>query len=114
MEKKQNQKIKDELYLKLLNSQAFWSFDMSTQKDIPESILISKTIIYLDIEEINLLFKLFSKNFIKKIWRDEIVVQGDYYLQLNQLIAWLYFDIKKPDQYIKTVITKHFKKIKTL
>jgi hypothetical protein len=109
-----NEEIKNQLYLKLLEEHAFWSFDMSNQKKVPDTVLICKTIIHLDIEEINLLFKAFPKKYVMKIWREEIVIQGDYYRYLNRLIAYLYFDIKKPDQYIKTVITKHYKKLSEL
>jgi len=109
-----NQEIKEKLYRKLLTVNAFWSFDMSNQKSIPDTVVITKTIVHLDIDEINLLFKVFPKNTIKKIWREELVIQGNYYKDINRLMAWMYFDIKKPDQYIKTIITKHYQKIKSL
>jgi len=109
-----NQEIKEKLYRKLLAVNAFWSFDMSNQKSIPDTVVITKTIVHLDIDEINLLFKVFPKNTIKKIWREELVIQGNYYKDINRLMAWMYFDIKKPDQYIKTIITKHYQKIKSL
>jgi len=109
-----NQEIKEKLYRKLLTVNAFWSFDMSNQKSIPDTVVITKTIVHLDIDEINLLFKVFPKNTIKKIWREELVIQGNYYKDINRLMAWMYFDIKKPDQYIKTIITKHYQKIKAL
>ena len=109
-----NQEIKEKLYRKLLTVNAFWSFDMSNQKSIPDTVVITKTIVHLDIDEINLLFKVFPKNTIKKIWREELVIKGNYYKDINRLMAWMYFDIKKPDQYIKTIITKHYQKIKAL
>lgn len=106
-----NKDIKNDLYQMLLADHAFWSFDMSSQTDIPDDILIEKTIIHLDIEEIVLLFKVFKKPYIKKVWRDKIVIQGDYYRDLNRLMAWMFFDIKQPERYIKTVITKHLNKL---
>jgi len=94
------------LIQKLMVCNSFWS--ISIPQEIPDDVLIEKTLIYLDLEEINLLFTLFSSKKIKRVWRSRIVTQGDYYHPLNKLLAWLYFDIKNPDRYIKTTIKQHF------
>ncbi len=110
---KDKQLIKEVLYKKLLDSNAFWSYEMSDRKDIPDRLLISETIIHLDVEEIIQLFNIFPKNEIKKVWREDLVIQGDYYYNLNRLMAWMFFDIKMPDRYIKATITNHFKKLES-
>jgi hypothetical protein len=38
---------------------------------------------------------------IQRVWRQRIVSQGDYYGIINWLLAVMFFDIKKPDQYLK-------------
>lgn len=96
---------KELLSQKLIQRNSFWS--VKIPREIPDDILIEKTLIYLDIEDINQLFKLFSFKKIKQVWRNRVVTQGDYYHTLNKLLAWMYFDIKNPDQYIKTTITRH-------
>lgn len=95
---------------KLIRHNSFWS--VKTPLEIPDDILIEKTLIHLDIEDINLLFSLFRKKKIKQVWRNRVVIQGDYYHKLNKLLAWLYFDIKNPDRYIKTIINQHVNKLK--
>lgn len=97
---------------KLIERNSFWSFKMSQNNPIPDEILIEKTLIYLDIEDINILFKIFPNKRIKQVWRDRLVIQGDYYRSLNKLLAWMYFDIKNPDRYIKNSISQHVNKFR--
>jgi len=100
---------KEILRKKLIERNSFWSIKIN--QEIPDEILIEKTLIYLDIEDINILFTLYPPKQIKQVWRNRIVTQGDYYHRLNKLLAWMYFDIKNPDQYIKTTISKHIKQL---
>jgi hypothetical protein len=96
---------KELLSKKLIDRNSFWSFKLP--KEIPDDILIEKTLIYLDIEDINRLFTLYPRKKIKQIWRDRLVIQGDYYYRLNKLLAWMYFDVKNPERYIKSTIQRH-------
>lgn len=101
--------IKRILFRKLLNEHCFWSYDMADKKvaDIPDDILISKVLEHLDMEEINMLICYYGKEYVKRVWREQMVIQGDYLYTLNRFLAWYCFGIKRPDQYIKTVVTKH-------
>jgi hypothetical protein len=98
------------LIQKLIMQNSFWSYNITFDDLIPDDVLIEKTLIYLDIEDINKLFGIFPSKKIKQVWCDRLVIQGDYYRRLNKLIAWLYFDIKNPDRYIKRIIGVHLKK----
>ena len=109
-----NKKIKQSLFKKLTRENAFWSYDMKGIGSVPDDVLIAQSLIYLDIDDINNLFLIYDKEKIKKVWREKIVIQGDYYNDLNLLLSWLYFDIKKPDAYLKSVLTRHYKKIAKL
>ncbi|MDP2334984.1 MAG: hypothetical protein Q8N05_00750 [Bacteroidota bacterium] len=103
---------KEILSKKLIERNCFWSYKMRQDTPIPDDILIEKTLIYLDLDDINKLFKLFPNRKIKQVWRNRLVIQGDYYRSLNKLLAWLYFDIKNPDKYIKTAVSQHVNKLK--
>ena len=96
------------LLKKLKRKHAFWSYDASkiNYKNIPDEILIAKTLFHLDMEDINLLFCYYKADFIKKAWREELAPQGDYMRNLNKFIAWYYFGIKNPNKYLKTIETK--------
>lgn len=109
-----NNRIKQELIRKLIDGNRFWSNDTNNGQEIPDEILIEKSLVYLDIEDINQLFKLYSRRKIKKVWRNRLVIQGDYYKMLNRFLAWMYFDIKKPDQYINRILNDHDKKLQCI
>ncbi|MFR3695718.1 MAG: hypothetical protein ACLTW0_06020 [Alistipes ihumii] len=40
-----------------------------------------------------------------------MVVQGDYYYSLNRFFAWYYFDIRCPDRYLKSMVTRHLSRL---
>jgi len=103
--------IKKNILKKLKNENIFWSYNPAkiNIKNISDEVLIQKTLTHLDIEDIDLLFYYYKYDFIKKVWREQMAIQGDYMRSLNRFLAWYYFDIKKPDRYLKTIETKHFK-----
>lgn len=103
--------IKKELSQKLKNEHCFWSYNEQSIQDIPDDLLIEKTMLHLDIEEINQLFTIFSYQKIKQIWLNFLVPQGGYLYTLNRFFAWYYFKAKRPDAYLKSMITRHFNKI---
>jgi len=102
---------KQDLRQKLIEQNRLWSFDVSQESSIPDDILIEKTLIYLDIDDINKLFTIYPFKKVKEVWRERLVIQGDYFKRLNRLLAWMYFDIKNPDKYIKTATTLHLYKL---
>ena len=93
--------IKSELFRKLQDNKAFWSFTNFELSDISDSDLIENVIIHLDKSEIMLLFKLFPKRDIQKVWRERLVPREPYYHSLNKYLAYMFFGIKDPDKYLK-------------
>jgi|SRR5659263_350024 len=104
--------LKEILCQKLIERHAFWSHDLKPDAPIPDDLLIEKTLLYLDIDDINQLFSIYPYKKIKQIWRDRLVIQDDYYRNLNKLFAWMYFDIKNPEKYIKKTVTQHINKFR--
>ena len=101
-----NQSEKNQLIVRLLDQKRFWSYGMQDVVEVPDEILIEKTLLYLDIDDINLLFWLFPARKIKQVWLNRLVVQGDYYGRLNKFLAWMYFDIKKLHNLLRTFAYK--------
>ena len=97
------------LISKLIKNKRFWSFKMSKNTTISDDILIEKTLIYLDIEDINLLFSIYPYKKIKQVWLERIAIQGSFFVRLNRFLAWMYFHIKNPDRYLKIVENRHLK-----
>lgn len=108
------QKEKQAILDKLIEENAFWSYDIKRETPVPDEILIAESLIHLDIPDINKVIELFGKKKVKRVWLDHIVIQGDYYKELNRLLSWMYFDIKKPDIYLKSMLTRHYNKLATL
>jgi hypothetical protein len=103
--------MKRELLQKLKNEHVFWSYNPVeiTAEIVSDEIIIEKTLTYLDIEDIDLLFHYYKPQYIKKVWRNNMAHQGDYLYSLNRFIAWYYFKITNPDKYLKRIENKKFK-----
>lgn len=89
---------------------ALWSYDCSSD-NVSDELLIEKTLIYLDLPYINQLIDIYGKNKVKKVWNERLVPQSDYLYSLNRFLAWYYFNIKKPDAYLKRQETIHLKNL---
>lgn len=71
--------IKEQIFSQLLVYQAFWSYDVHKLTDISDNLLIEKTLLYGDIEEILLLFRAFSIQEIRAIWRTVVIPDQRFY-----------------------------------
>jgi len=104
--------IREQLVNKVLAEGGFWSYDkQSVRCGVSDGQLIEAVLELLDIDEISLLFQLFSLKKIKKIWLRTMVTQGDFYYSLNRFYAWYYFDIRNPDRYLQSMRTRYLTKI---
>ncbi len=95
--------------LKAMN--CFWSYSEDSVEDVPDDILIEKSLLYLDLPEIDAIFQLYPYKKVKKVWMERMIPQGDYLYTLNKFLAWYYFCIKQPDRYLKSMLTRHFNKM---
>ena len=102
-------RIKTFLIEKLKEENAFWSYrqDSIRGDNVDDDNLIAWTLRHLDLDEINLLFSLYSKRKVKSAWRRLLVPEGDYLYTLNRFFAWYYFDAKRPDSYLKSLQTRY-------
>ncbi|HET9570650.1 MAG TPA: helix-turn-helix domain-containing protein [Bacteroidales bacterium] len=105
------QHLKNELAEQLLKAHAFWSYANVNAENLPDDELIEKTFIYLDLKDIAKLFEIYLRDYIRKVWREKLAIQGDYLFNLNVMIALYYFDIKQPEKYLKRVEREHFKNL---
>ncbi|GHU67523.1 hypothetical protein FACS189413_02440 [Bacteroidia bacterium] len=102
--------IKQYLEKRLKAENSFWSFDKSSCRNLSDWNLIKYVLLRLDLDDIQYLFQLYPKEKIKKVWLEELVPQGDFLLAMNMCFALLYFDARKPHQYVKTMETKMLNK----
>jgi hypothetical protein len=108
--KEKVEQIKCTLLEKLKGENAFWSYDINSisLNNMCDEQLIALTMRYLDLEEIQQLFAIFSYKKIKNAWKNILVPEGEYLYTLNRFFAWYYFKAKQPDAYLKNLQTRHF------
>ena len=88
------------LWQQLEQMGCLWSY-AKNPSSIDDSLLIEKALLYLEFEDLHKLSELYPLKQIQRVWRQRLVSQGDYYGIINWLLAVMFFDIKKPDQYLK-------------
>lgn len=103
--------IRTNLCKKLISKNAFWSYDVKDLCDIPDDEIIEKCFTTLDIDDIDLMFELYPRKQIMKVWREQMAIRGEYMQMLNVMIAMYYFGIKEPEKYIKKIVQQHLNKL---
>lgn len=104
--------MRHEILEKVLAAGGFWSYDKeSVRSGVSDEQLIEAVLERLDMDDIDTLFLIFPFKKIKKVWLEKMVVQGDYYYSLNRFYAWYYFNIRYPDRYLKSMLTRHISKL---
>lgn len=102
--------VKTYLMEKLKQEHCLWSYEGDSIQDIPDDVLVELVMLYLDIEEIDLLFRLFDYKTVKRAWIENVVAQGERYYNLNYFFAWYYFNAKQPRRYVKAMATRQLNK----
>lgn len=105
------QMIRNHLCEQLVKKNAFWSYDVKSFNAIPDEELIEKCFTTLDMDDINLMFELFPRKYIQKVWKERMAIQGEYMQMLNVMIAIYYFNIKEPEKYLAKIERQHINKI---
>ena len=102
----QKNELKQYLIDRLSEANAFWSYTQDSIQDVPDDLLVELTMLYLDLEDIDRLFDLYTFKQVKRAWIDNVVVQGERYYVLNKFFAWYYFGVKNPGAYVKSMATR--------
>ena len=108
---KMKDNVRQQLFRKLKKENCFWSYDVSKMKSISDEALIEHVMLYLDIEDINILFPLFGFKKVKRVWLDRVAPQGEMFRAFNILYAWYYFGAKRPEAYVKSIETRHLNRL---
>ncbi len=92
---------KQQLFNKLKNKGIFWSYSKDiTLENIGDKIFIEYVLKYGDFDDIALTFKLYNKEFIKKIWQEKLV-SDKRFIKLNVMLARVFFDMNEESSYFK-------------
>lgn len=85
---------------RIKNNGGFWSYN-GIPLHLDDDAVIEASLIHLDLEDIPLLYEIWSKSHIKKVWKERLVSQGNRMNTLNYILAVKLFTINNPDKYIK-------------
>lgn len=103
--------IKTHLIEQLTQEHCLWSYAPETAHSISDEELMEQVLVYLDIDDIDLLLRLYPVARVKRVWRERMVPRDDYYHTLNRFLSWYYFGIRRPDTYLKQQQTRHFNRM---
>lgn len=103
-------KLRSQLVDKLKKEHCFWSYDNASVQDVPDDVLIELVMLYLDVDDISLLFKMFPYKRVKKAWLENVVAQGERFQNLNYFFAWYYFKARQPKRYVRSMMTRQLHK----
>ncbi len=87
--------VKQELLAKLKQKNCFWSYNADSIKNISDEILIEKTLLHLDLNDINRLFIIYPFKKTKKVWLDYLIPREDYLYTLYRFFAWYQINLPR-------------------
>ena len=100
---KQSESMKEKRHIileKIKANGGFWSY-----QGIPESLdddaVIEAALVHLDLEDLPLLFGIWSKAHIKRVWKERLVSQGKRMNIRNYTLAVNFLEIRNPEEYLK-------------
>ncbi|MBO4571362.1 MAG: helix-turn-helix transcriptional regulator [Bacteroidales bacterium] len=77
----------------------FWSY-----QGIPEHLddddIIEAALVHLELEDLPMLQKIWSKSHLKRVWKERLVSQGKRMNILNYILAVKLFGVRHPDKYL--------------
>ena len=77
----------------------FWSY-----QGIPEHLddddIIEAALVHLELEDLPMLLKIWSKSHLKRVWKERLVSQGKRMNILNYILAVKLFGVRHPDHYL--------------
>ena len=93
--------LKKELLEMLRKQGAFWSYDPNKLDLLSDEIIMEKGLIHTELEDMDLLFSVYPKKELKRIWRERLVSHPDRYGILNLILAAKVFRVKNVLSYLK-------------
>lgn len=81
---------------------ALWSYRIELDTILSDRELIVKSLTYLELEEMDLLFDIFPYETVRDVWIKEML-PSDYDIILNKILAYLIFKVDNFDEFRKDV-----------
>lgn len=76
-----------------------WSYQ-GIPEHLDDESIIEAALVHMDLEDLPMLFGIWSKSHLKRVWKERLVSQGKRMNILNYILAVKLFGVKHPDNYL--------------
>lgn len=76
-----------------------WSYQGIPEYMVDDDI-IEAALVHLELEDMPMLLKIWSKSHLKRVWKERLVSQGKRMNILNYILAVKLFGVRHPDKYL--------------
>ena len=76
-----------------------WSYQ-GIPDHMDDDDIIEAALVHLELEEMPMLLKIWSKSHLKRVWKERLVSQGKRMNILNYILAVKLFGVRHPDKYL--------------
>ncbi len=90
---------KQQVLIKVKENGGLWSYN-TVPKSMLDDDIIEEALRHLEFEDMHLIFEIWSKAHIKRVWRERLVTEGKRMNILNTLLGILFFDVKDIGKYL--------------
>lgn len=84
---------------KIKTNGGLWSYD-GIPDNLDEDAIIEAALMHLDLEDMTLIFQIWSRSHVKRVWKERMVSQGSRLNILNYILAVKVFTVNNPDKYL--------------
>ena len=77
-----------------------WSFQ-GIPEHLDDDSIIEAALVHMDLGDMPMLFQIWSKSHLKRVWKERLVSQGKRMNILNYILAVKIFGVSNPDQYLE-------------
>lgn len=94
------EKRKKEILEKVKGNGGLWSYRGIPER-MPDDEIIEEGLRHLDFEDMDLIFRIWNKAHIKRVWKERLVSEGKRLNALNTLLGIIFFNIDDIDKYLR-------------
>ena len=76
-----------------------WSYQ-GIPEHLDDDSIIEAALVHLELEDMPMLFQIWSKSHLKRVWKERLVSQGKRMNILNYILAVKIFGVSNPDKYL--------------
>ena len=76
-----------------------WSYQ-GIPEHLDDDSIIEAALVHMELEDLPMLFQIWSKSHLKRVWKERLVSQGKRMNILNYILAVKLFGVRHPDNYL--------------